>query len=358
MRKLGFFLAVFCLVGISSRSHAYPEMVRHGYVNCTSCHISPNGGGILNGYGRVQSEEVLSTWAREGEGGVLHGLVPPLDPVSLGGQFRALQLFRNDSESRFARYIVMQADLEAAFKWRNFEAVATAGFQEGAQPFISRRHYLIFRPNEESPWMLRVGRFQPAFGINVADHAIATKVGIGLGQGTESYNIEGAWLGESFDLFATAVFGRPGEDRDRGVVLRGALNLGDRSKVGFGYYLGARTTSTRQLFGPYAVLGFTEHFFLLAELDFQALSAAGTTKFGPASYVRLDYEFIRGLHGYLTGEFSKTDPTKASAGAFGLGAQFFPRPHFEFRVEYTKRQDAMTSDRLADYIWLMGHYYL
>ena len=30
----------------------YPTMIRLGYVNCAACHIAPQGGGLLNAYGR------------------------------------------------------------------------------------------------------------------------------------------------------------------------------------------------------------------------------------------------------------------------------------------------------------------
>jgi hypothetical protein len=358
---VNWFLLVFALVFSVERSaYGYPELVRHGYVNCTSCHFSPSGGGILNGYGRVQAEEVLSAWSREGDGGLLHGLVPSTEPVSFGGQFRALQMRSEDATATSARFILMQADAEAAIQWRQFQLVGTAGVQDlGGARFLSRRHYLIYRHTEQSPWLVRVGRFQPNVGINMADHAIATKMGVGLGQGTESYNIEGAWLGENFDAFVTAIFGRPGEDRERGFALRSSLNLGDRSKLGLSYYFGTKSDSTRNLFGPYAILGFTERFFLLTEIYLQAYTTNATgSAFGPASYARLNYECFKGIHAYLTGELSRTNASRPWYGAFGVGTQIFPMPHFELRAEYNKRQDSLTAGNYADYAWLMFHYYL
>src|SRR5690606_1512947 len=37
---------------LSAPAFALPTMIRLGYPNCVSCHISPQGGGLLNDYGR------------------------------------------------------------------------------------------------------------------------------------------------------------------------------------------------------------------------------------------------------------------------------------------------------------------
>jgi hypothetical protein len=47
-------------VSFSPAAHAYPENVRHGYVNCAACHIHPQGGGQLNAYGRQLSKALQS----------------------------------------------------------------------------------------------------------------------------------------------------------------------------------------------------------------------------------------------------------------------------------------------------------
>ncbi len=359
MRGL-FFISLVIGTWVSEDASAYPEMIRHGYLNCTSCHVSPNGAGILNGYGRVQAEEVMSTWSREGEAGVLHGMVPNEERQwSFGGQFRALQMWQETAGFRAGRFVWMQGDVEGAAKLGPVQVVATAGFQDVAgSPFISRRHYAIFKPSDASAWSFRAGRFIPAFGLNLADHAIATKAGIGLGQGIESYNLEAAWIGEQVDVFLTANFGRPGEDREAGVAARAGLNLGDRAKVGGSYSFGRNSLGTRHLVGSYALVGFSESAFLLAEFDWQFLSRAAGNTSGPASYFRLDYEVFKGVHVYTSAEIARTNAAQPTTYAAGVGLQFFPRPHFEFRTQYDKRRDAFTNHQLADYGWLMFHYYL
>jgi hypothetical protein len=44
------------LVGSSTGALALPTMIRLGYPNCAACHISPQGGGPLNAYGRAIDE--------------------------------------------------------------------------------------------------------------------------------------------------------------------------------------------------------------------------------------------------------------------------------------------------------------
>src|SRR5437588_12678196 len=40
------------LAACSGDAIALPTMVRLGYTNCAACHISPQGAGLLNAYGR------------------------------------------------------------------------------------------------------------------------------------------------------------------------------------------------------------------------------------------------------------------------------------------------------------------
>src|SRR5665213_92015 len=74
---------------------AFPEMIRHGYVNCTSCHVSPSGGGVLTQYGRQLSGDLLSMAATEKETPFLHGLVQTPEWLLGGGDFRAVEIYRN-----------------------------------------------------------------------------------------------------------------------------------------------------------------------------------------------------------------------------------------------------------------------
>ena len=66
------FCAALILTFVSGAAQAFPDMIRHGYTNCTACHVSPSGGGVLNAYGRSLSKELISTWSGKNEEGLLH----------------------------------------------------------------------------------------------------------------------------------------------------------------------------------------------------------------------------------------------------------------------------------------------
>ena len=45
-------LPALLALAAAAPARALPTMVRLGYASCTSCHIAPQGGGLLNEYGR------------------------------------------------------------------------------------------------------------------------------------------------------------------------------------------------------------------------------------------------------------------------------------------------------------------
>ena len=45
-------LTALMMLAMAAPAFALPTMIRIGYSECASCHISPQGGGPLNTYGR------------------------------------------------------------------------------------------------------------------------------------------------------------------------------------------------------------------------------------------------------------------------------------------------------------------
>ncbi len=361
-------LALLLVLTFSIRSYGYPEMVRHGYANCTACHVSPNGGGILTPYGRSLSQELLSTWGAKNESDFMYGFVKLPEWLNLGGDIRSLQQWQKNDSFEQAMFIFMQADLEAAATVSKFQAVATVGpqsnktFNHAGGAIISRRHYLAYHPTDQIT--IRGGKFMAAYGINTAEHVIATKRNLNWDEGSETYNIEASYLGDHFDAYATVLMGRPEAsylNLEKGVSLRSSYLLKETSKIGASYFYGSSDLANRHVFGPYGILGITPHFFVLAEFDFQYRLAFGApNSWGFVNYVRADYEFIKGLHGYLTHELTKLNWNRPdqTTQTFGIGMQFFPRPHIEVQSALQKSRDMSRSSNFATIAWVMLHYYL
>ena len=358
------------LILTSPLAYGFPEMVRHDYVNCTTCHVAQNGGGILTEYGRALSLEVLTTWGKEGEEQFLYGVVKPPKWLNLGGDIRAVQTYINNAFIERGDFITMQMDLEAAITFtEQLRFVGTIGkkyIPTGNPSFgdylISRRHFLSYQHNDQIS--LRAGKFQFAYGINIPDHILQIKRGLLWDDDTETYNIEGSYIAEDWDLFVTANLGRIDDstlNRERGVAVRGSKTFSERYKLGLSYFYGTNDTQDRQVFGPWGILGITQSFYILTELDFQQLSPnLGVNTFGAAILVRPAYEIVKGLHVFFTFDASRFDfgNQRTQVENYGPGIQFFPRPHFDIQLILQKARILALSNDFGDSIWLMGHFYL
>lgn len=84
-------------------SLAYESMIREGYANCMTCHISVHGGGLLNNYGKVISQE-LSTFGKT--------MMPTKRRYEHAIQARVAR-YENDSQ---VRTFPMQLDYLSAFR--------------------------------------------------------------------------------------------------------------------------------------------------------------------------------------------------------------------------------------------------
>lgn len=74
---------------------------------------------------------------------------------------------------------------------------------------------------------------------------------------------------------------------------------------------------------------------------------------------RLGFEVVRGLIPFLSLDkkyLDRNDPA-TEQDAYGLGLQFFPRPHWEIVTSWQKEK-LILSQRNSDLLWLMLHFYL
>lgn len=358
--------ALFLLITmLASRAGAFPEMVRFGYVNCITCHVSPSGGGVLTGYGRKVSGEALNTWFQEGETGLAHGFLKTPEWLNVGGDIRTVEIYRDTPQVQAARFLNMQEDAEAAASFGPYTIDLSTGFYMGE--FAARRFYAMFRATDE--WTFRIGKFQHAYGLMDPEHTNPIHRALGWDEGSESYNLEASYSGEFINFYLTADFGPldskliPDNMKEKGASLRIGIPFWDTYEAGISYFHGQSPSFDRDVAGFWAALGLSERFFLLSEIDYENIDGSASTGFPNQSNIvtwnRLDYEFIKGLHAYLTYSQSqlrqnvKYSPSRAE----GIGLQWFPRPHFEWNFLWQFQTVPAFGSATLNYVTSMLHYY-
>ena len=361
-RRLAIILAVQIVsLAFPSFACAFPELIRHGYVNCTACHVSPAGGGAVNEYGRELSKEVLSMWAREAEQQIGHGLVPAKkipSNVILGGDVRMIQTYRNNARVREAQFFTMQADVEAGAKVGRFTASARVGqVERGNEKTVElRQGYLMADLSEEIH--VRAGRFQPVFGLNIPEHFTAIKRVMGFVPFSETRNLEVSWTGEQWSLFSTVFLkddasqvGRIG--RGSGFSQQLSTSFLGRDRTGISL-MGAETAQGRmEALGFHSMFGLSAEWFVLAEQDFRWDRVPGGSALPQAiRYVRLGHEVKQGLVLSVLHEHAGT------FGNNGLGIQWFPRPHFELNAQFVKTWNQKLNPSGGETGFFLAHYYL
>lgn len=364
-----FLVASFLALVLSPAALAFPEMVRHHYVNCNSCHVSPSGGGLLTEYGRGMAGEVLSTWNYENEALFLHGALKPEKmpkAVNVGGDLRVLQVHQENRNVRQGRFILMQSQVEAGLTAGPVTAVAAFGKpnRENHVEAEFTRFYLLANANETLQF--RVGRFLPPFGINLPHHTLPTRQSLGFGYDSDRNTMEAHWNGESWHSAVAASESRLKSrlaERERAASWQIERFFLDSYRVGLSFWNGESDKMSRWLVGAHGILGFTEHLYYMTEFTVQSKKSKATgadRETGIYRFGRLGYEITKGVHLLALEELSKSNlPNPKTFGlSFGVGALWYPRPHFEFELALNQRKNMAVSKEFEDYAYLMLHYYL
>lgn len=345
---------------------AFPDMIRHGYTNCTACHVSTSGGGVLNAYGKSLSKEVLSTWGADKEENFLHGLVDTEavnEWLVLGGDFRAVQVHQENDTTRRGKFIKMQAGVELGINQPNWAVVAFIGEFINEEWFgNSPRYFALYRATDELA--IRAGRFVPQFGINISDHILATRAPLGFSYGTEKDTAEISWLGEGWN-FIGSYYKTPelkSKLNESGYAVVASKILGN-NKISAQYLSEENDTSKRTITGITGLFGWTESLYTMLEYDRSSTTLNAVTL--PATegdYVlhKTGYEIVKGFHGMILNDYMQSNIKVGSTKnyRFGPGVQWFPRPHFDFQLFWTRQQSSLNVTSDGDYAWFVMHYYL
>jgi hypothetical protein len=265
--------------------HALPTMIRLGYVNCAACHISPQGGGPLNAYGR-SIDEAQSLRAGEYEPTTI-SLIKALswngritedlrfvgqEQVSTSSNAPVLGLFRGRFMYRNATEFGGGFRFSATVVGENESAPRPAlSYEPGVRPtqvyvtsaLISYRA----RPNLE----FAAGRDALPNGINVPDLATYVRSRNRLGYYDAPTQARLYWWGKRYHV--NPYFFAPAGNERSGFHETGAGGLAEvdvlghgRTVVGVNALHGSSPRLDRTLIGPYARLGFGK-WGILAEHD-------------------------------------------------------------------------------------------
>jgi hypothetical protein len=370
-RRIGWAVALavgLVLSLVTSKAHAYPWMIRHGYTGCMPCHTDPSGGaGALTEYGRAQSDLLLRTHygapSTSGEAdptsGFLGGIVHLPEQLRLGGDFREA-FFSNKVEGAPLQQelITMRADAYGDVKLGRFRAAGAIGYvPQGdleasltttpTDNVVSREHWLGVELDDDGAWLLRGGRMALPFGIRMIEHTLWARVltrtdlddaqeyGVSLSFSRDQLRGEVMAIAGNFQI-------HPDEYRERGysayvelaalsTLAVGASSLFTRATRDIVYGV----TDYRYENGLFARYSPVPSLVFLGEADsvYQSLTWNGH-RGGYAAFVQGDYEPLQGLHLMVTGEAmnSGTSGEPSSFDAWLSGVWFF-LPHVDVRLD-------------------------
>jgi hypothetical protein len=395
MRRL-----LFCLLlaaatfGFARRASAYPQFqFSSGTNKCSQCHFSPAGGGLLSSWGRSESGDTISMG---GDGAFLHGAVKLPSWIALGFDLR-LAGTRNDDggqESPRTAFFPMQSDAYVRFAFNDAfslyleggvrgEVRPASGFSEtgagqinydfgtAADRFISREHYLMWRPSATGPYA-RLGRFYAPYGIRFVEHIYFVRRYTGYELYNETYNASGGYVADAWELHLTAFTPPPSGfpdplqsvgARESGGAAYFERRFAEMSALALQARAGVGKEVSRYQGGLVGKLWIEPAKLLfLAETDFinQRVSAASYNQNQFVSYTGVNWFPIRGL--MVAPFYERFQENLAVKGtgrnAFNFQINVFPYAHCEV-ILLGRYQTVGTQGQPATTLMMAQlHYYL
>jgi hypothetical protein len=370
-------------------AHAYPWMVRHGYTGCGVCHTDPSGGFLLTPYGRAQTQTLLSTWGRGPAGDEVDsrsqfawGAVPLPEWFNAGVAVRNLVMYRKPSGAPSdSRFVQMQADARVVVTRGNFEAAGSLGFvHEGAlaaaitrsdgDNLVSREFWLGYHFGEDQNMEVRAGRMYLPFGLRVVEHNFLVRARTQTDiDSQEQWGASFFKQGDAYRAEIMAIAGNyqisPDVFRQRGYSAYGELSVAPSVALGLSSLVTYATTdaelgvsAVRGAHGPFLRWAATPDLAVLAEADVAHTAPQyAQTEAGFVGLAQADWEFVRGVHGILSGEIQLPrlqDSLDRWSHREWLSAAWFFYPHVDLRGDAIWASEAFGPQRV-DSATVLGH---
>ena len=362
-------------------AQAYPQwQFSSGTGRCAQCHYSPAGGGIVTGYARDAVGDELSTFG--GDGSFAHGAVDLPKSVALQFDGRYAALLNDVGEERGTKQLIfpMQADLSFRFLLsKDISFVGTVGYRgsarvgdeptgagaaqpDGSSRFISREHYLMWRPAAMGTYV-RAGRYFAPFGLRLAEHNSYVRRDLGYDLLEETYNLSVGWVQSDWELHLTGFvpdyLRHIGGDEVGGAALY-EVHVGDASALGLQGRVGNKTDRNRYTGG-----GFAKTYVAAVKALFQtelnlvhSIFPGGASTESFAGFASITFFPFKG---FWLSPFAERLQTSISVrdsatNAAGVQANWFPYPHFELTLQGRVQVPAGTATAKTGLFFI--HYYL
>ena len=266
-------MPVALLIGALPRSAAaYPNMIRLGYPTCSACHVSPQGGGVLNRYGKgidfAQTMRPDEPPDAELPAGVTARLLWDIR-ASLGvdGAPNAATQYGLSTSMRAAIGLSAQQQVVYAFSVRSPSLSTTRSM--GAASLGMSRLYYMYQPKEGLA--LVVGRDDLPSGLGLPGANSFYRSVNNPSVSSTPTQVKLFWWNRRWQV-ATYGYGPDGNETQPQYEARGigglvGLNLSDRAVVGLTTRVSKSDAFDRNNAGLFARVGLTKHLGFMAEHD-------------------------------------------------------------------------------------------
>jgi len=264
---------VVLLVLAARHADAYPNMIRLGYTSCATCHVSPQGGGVLTRYGRGID------YAQTIRAGEPPDAEVPSDALSRFLYDVRLQMSVDHPQggaeeysfnTNFRTAIAMNAQNRLVYAFGVRSPALSLNRRMGAASLGMSRLYWMYQPRDGVA--LVVGRDDLPSGLGLPGASSFYRTVNNPNVSSTPTQAKVFWWNRRWQV-ATYAYGPDGNETQPQYEARGAGAMGgvnvwkDRAVVGLTTRVSKADAFDRRNAGLFARVGFNEHVGVLAEHD-------------------------------------------------------------------------------------------
>jgi hypothetical protein len=333
-------LAALLVLAMPRPAAAYPNMIRLGYVQCSACHVSPQGGGVLNRYGRgIDFAQTIRAGeppdADLPEDAVVRFLYDVRGSLGVDGSPGAPAEYGLSTSMRTAIALSPQQQVVYAFAVRS--PTLTTDRRMGAASIGMSRLYWMFQPKEGMA--LVVGRDDLPSGLGLPGANSFYRSTSNPSSSSTPTQVKLFWWNKRWQV-TTYGYGPDGNEAQPQFEARGGgaivgVNVGDRATVGLTTRISKSDAFDRQNAGLFARVGLTEHVGFLVEHEItERTLGTGPHLTHYAGHAEVFFVPVNWLQTSLAAEHMNT---RGGASIYRLSPSVEVRLTPNFRLEFSTR---------------------